>query len=105
MCFLHQESDIHRHIVAGIRSKEIEELEHGVLTYALLAAMRAAPPGGPLEGLAIQPTSPDGRVDVLEWFSYASGHVPRLTKRYLGQEQDVRTSGQGSSFSILPLTE
>ena len=43
--------------------------------------------------------------DVLEWFSYASGHVPRLTKQYLGQEQYVQTGGQGRSFPVLPARE
>ena len=55
----------------------------------------------PLEGLAIHPTSADGRVDILEWFSFAAGHVPRLTKRYLGQGQDVHIGGQGTSFAVL----
>ena len=86
-------------------AQEIPHLGHGVLTYALLAGLRAVPGGGPLDGLAIQPTSPDGRVDVLEWFSFASGHVPRLTRQYLNKEQHVQTSGQGTSFLILPLND
>jgi len=90
---------------AGEEAQEIDALGHGVLTYTLLAALRVAPPGGPLEGLAIQPNSPDGRVDILEWLSFASGHVPRLTKRYLGREQAVQIGGQGSSFPVLPLSE
>jgi uncharacterized caspase-like protein len=85
----------------GEEAQEIAVLEHGVLTYALLAGLRAVPPGGPLEGLSIQPTSADGRVDVLEWFSFAAGHSSRLTHRYLGRQQDVQTSGQGSSFALL----
>lgn len=88
---------------AGAEAQEIEELGHGVLTYALLAGLRAAPADGPLADLTIQPSRPDGRVDVLEWFSYASGHVPRLTKRFLGVEQNVQMSGQGRSFAVLPL--
>ena len=90
---------------AGEEAQEIGELGHGVLTYALLAGLRAVPPGGPLDNLAVQPAGPDARADVLEWFSYASGHVPRLTKRYLGQEQDVQTSGHGTSFLVLPVME
>jgi uncharacterized caspase-like protein len=90
---------------AGQEAQEIEQLGHGVLTYALLAGLRAVPPGGPLEGLAIQPNNPDDTVDVLEWFSFASGHVPRLTKRYLHREQQVQTSGQGTSFQVLSLHE
>jgi uncharacterized caspase-like protein len=88
---------------AGAEAQEIEALRHGVLTYALLAALKGVPPGGPLENLTLQPTSAVGMVDVLEWFSYAAGHVPRLTKQYLQQEQDVQTSGQGASFPVLPV--
>jgi uncharacterized caspase-like protein len=88
---------------ATAEAQEIGDLGHGVLTYALLAGMRAAPAEGPLEGLTIQPSNPDGTVDILEWFSYAAGHVPRLTKRYLGVEQNVQISGQGRSFAVLPL--
>lgn len=89
---------------AGAEAQEIEELGHGVLTYALLAGLKAVR-SGPLEGLSVQPASPDGMADVLEWFSYASGHVPRLTKRYLGREQEVQVAGQGVSFPILPAAE
>lgn len=88
---------------AGQEAQEVPELGHGVLTYSLLAGLGAVPEAGPLEGLVIHPTSPDGRADVLEWFSYASGHVPRLTRRYLGREQDVQIGGQGASFPLLPL--
>lgn len=80
------------------------ELKHGVLTYTLLAGLKAAP-GGPLEGQAIQPNDPSQVVDVLEWFTFASGQVPRLTKKYLGKEQEVQMSGQGGSFPVLPLGE
>ena len=90
---------------AGQEAQEISELGHGVLTYALLAGLGAVAKAGPLEGLVIHPTSPDGRADVLEWFSYASGHVPRLTRRYLGREQDVQIGGHGASFPLLPLEE
>jgi len=86
---------------AGEEAQEIERLGHGVLTYALLAALRAGPPG-PLQGKALQPANPQGAADVLDWFSFASGHVPRLTRRFLGKEQYVQTSGQGKSFPVLP---
>lgn len=86
---------------AGKEAQEVGELKHGALTYALLAAMEAVPPG-PLEGKTLRPGNPQGVADVLEWFSFASGHVPRLTRRYLGSEQFVQTSGQGTSFLVLP---
>ena len=87
---------------AGDEAKEVPELGHGVLTYALLAGLGGAA-GGPLDGQPIKPTNPEGVADVLEWFGYASGHVPRLTKRYFGREQDVQSSGQGTSFPVLPV--
>ena len=90
---------------AGQEAQEISELGHGVLTYSLLAGLGAVADAGPLEGLVIHPTNPDGRADVLEWFSYASGHVPRLTQRYLGREQDVQIGGQGASFPVLPVSD
>jgi len=86
---------------AGAEAMEIDALGHGVLTYALLAGLRAVR-SGPLEGQGVQAGSPDGVADVLEWFSYAAGQVPRLTKQYLGHEQDVQISGQGVSFPVLP---
>jgi len=90
---------------AGQEAQEIEQLGHGVLTYALLAGLRAVPPGGPLEGLAVGPSDAKGTLDVLDWFSFASGHVPRLTERYLRRQQHVQTSAQGTSFSILSAWE
>jgi len=89
---------------ASDEAQEIEALGHGVLTYALLAGLRAVG-GGPLEGQGVRPSGPSGTVDVLDWLSYAAGHVPRLTERYLGQVQDVQTSGQGQSFPLLPLED
>jgi hypothetical protein len=89
---------------ASEEAKEADSLGHGVLTYALLAGLRAVD-RGPLERLAAQPSSPDQVIDVLEWFSYASGHVPRLTKELCGQEQSVQMGGRGSSFPVLPLGE
>ncbi len=87
---------------AGEEAQEIDTLGHGVLTYTLLSALGAAK-AGPLQEQGLQPSNLQGLVDVLEWFSYASGQVPRLTKQYLGSEQDVQTSGQGTSFPVLPL--
>ena len=87
---------------AGDEAQEMPELGHGVLTYTLLAALRAAPPG-PLDEKYLHASNVRGQVDVLEWFSFASGHVPRLTQRYLGRPQYVQTSGQGQSFPVLPI--
>ncbi|MBI3467792.1 MAG: caspase family protein [Planctomycetes bacterium] len=89
---------------AGDEAQEVTELKHGVLTYALLAGLRAVDEG-PLQGQGIRPSNPDQVADVLDWFSFASGQVPRLTKQYFGRSQDVQTSGLGSSFPILPLKD
>jgi hypothetical protein len=89
---------------ASQEAQESKELGHGVLSYALLAALKGVK-SGPLEGKSVQPTGTDRVVDVLEWFSFASGHVPRLTEKYHGAAQDVQTSTQGQSFPVLPLDD
>jgi uncharacterized caspase-like protein len=89
---------------AGEAAQEIDELRHGALTYALLAALHAVPPG-PLEGKSLHAANSRGQAEVLDWFSFAAGHVPRLTKHFLGQEQTVQVSGQGRSFNVLPAGE
>jgi WD40 repeat protein len=89
---------------AGEEAQEVQELGHGVLTYALLAGLKGVE-GGPLEGQSIKPSNPERIADVLEWFSFASGQVPRLTKKYFGREQDVQSGGQGNSFPLLPVEE
>jgi WD40 repeat protein len=81
---------------------EVPDLKHGILSYALLAGLKAIEQG-PLAGQHIQTTNPDQVVDVLEWFSYASGHVPRLSKKFTGQDQTVEMHGRGEAFPVLPL--
>jgi WD40 repeat protein len=83
---------------------EVQELEHGVLTYSLLAGLRAVD-HGPLADKWVQPDNAEQVVGVLEWFNFATGQVPRLTKQYTGQAQDVQMSGEGTSFPVLPLGE
>jgi len=83
-------------------AKEPEALGHGVLTYALLAGLQAVDKG-PLLGKSVQPAGQEKVVDVLEWFGFAAVQVPRLTREYCGQEQNVYTTGRGSSFPVLPL--
>jgi hypothetical protein len=83
-------------------AKEPEPLGHGALSYALLAGLKAVNKG-PLEGRSAQPSGPQQLVDVLEWFGFAAGQVPRLTREYCGQEQNVHHAGKGSSFPVLPL--
>lgn len=83
-------------------AQESSELGHGVLSYALLAGLRGVN-GGPLDGKYVHPGSPDRVVDIMEWFTFAAGQVPRLTEMYYGAAQDVQTSTQGQSFPLLPL--
>jgi Tol biopolymer transport system component len=85
-------------------AQEVKALGHGVLSYALLAGLGAVQEG-PLKDQAIRPDSPERVASVLEWFSFASGQVPRLSKRYLGREQDVQMSSQGQSFPVLPVED
>jgi uncharacterized caspase-like protein len=81
---------------------EIPKLQHGVLTYALLAALKGIDKG-PLADKAVKPTNADQVVGALEWFGFAASEVPRLTKQFVGREQDVKMSGEGASFPVLPL--
>jgi Caspase domain len=89
---------------ANAEAKEPEELGHGVLTYALLAGLRAAS-AGPLKDEGVTASGREGVADVLGWLGFASGQVPRLMKRYYGHEQDVQMSTSGISFPILPLRD
>ncbi len=92
-------------IVAGeTDAYEVKELQHGLLTYTLLAGLRAVD-RGPLADKSVTPTNDDRLVDVLGWFSFASDHVPDLTEHYFGKIQQVQTAGHGMSFPILPLDE
>jgi WD40 repeat protein len=70
---------------------EEKELGHGLLTYSLLAAMRAAD-RGPLARKALPAAG--GGVDVLDWFRFAQREVPGLSRRYGGRAQSVEISGE-----------
>lgn len=85
-------------------AQETDELGHGVLTYALLAGLKAVD-RGPLAGKYVRPSGPERVVDVMEWFAFASGQVPRLTDQLFGASQHVQTGIQGSSFPVLPLDD
>ena len=89
---------------ASEQAQESKELGHGILSYALLAGLKAVD-AGPLADKYVQPSGPERVVDVLEWFTYAAGQVPRLTEKLYGASQDVQTGAQGSSFPVLPLDE
>jgi WD40 repeat protein len=81
---------------------ETKELGHSILTYALLAGLKAVE-HGPLQGQALRAGS-RGAVDVLAWFRYARDHVPRLYEQYVGRPQQVELSGEDQpSFPLLRL--
>jgi len=87
---------------ASEQAQESKQLGHGVLSYALLAGLKAIETG-PLEGQYVRPVSPDRVVDVMEWLTFAAGQVPRVSGKLFGASQDVHYSIQGQSFPILPL--
>lgn len=85
-------------------AKESADLGHGVLSYVLLAGLKAVNQG-PLAGRHVHPASPDRVVNVTEWFSFATGHVPRLTEKLYGMKQNVQATTYGNSFPVLPLED
>src|SRR5262249_37594499 len=62
---------------ANAEAKEPEELGHGLLTYTLLAGLRATSTG-PLKDEGVASAGREPVADVLSWLSFASGNVPRL---------------------------
>jgi WD40 repeat protein len=72
-------------------AREEAELNHSLLTYSLLAGLRAVD-GGPLAGKQVRATA--GGVDVLEWFRFVRGEVPGLYEKYVGRRQEVEFSGE-----------
>ena len=83
-------------------AQEVPELGHGVLSYALLAALGAVDKG-PLRQRTLKPSDAESVANVRGWFGFAQDEVPALTRVYFGQEQFVRFTGAGSDFPILPL--
>ena len=84
-------------------AQEARQLGHGVLSYALLAGLKAVE-GGPLQGQSAQPGA-EGVVDALEWFHFAAERVPQLTAALYGAAQDVQLGAQGATFPVLPVEE
>jgi len=83
-------------------AREVQDLGHGLLTYTLLAGLKAAD-SGPLRQRSISTDDPAQPVSVNQWFDFASETVPSLYKLYLGTAQDVKTYAQGTPFPVLPL--
>ena len=84
---------------ASDQTAEIEQLGHGVLTYSLLQGIQAVTS----EDDTTADGNNDGVVNISEWFGYSADLVPRLTKQYLGVEQDVHQQSEGVVFPVLPL--
>lgn len=74
-------------------AKEVPELGHGVLTYALLKGLgdKAAPQAH---------LSDDGSVSVNALLQYVAGQVPDLTSRYHGEMQNVVQYSTGQDFPL-----
>jgi uncharacterized caspase-like protein len=89
---------------AGEEAQEAKDLGHGLLSYALLAGLRSVE-GGPLEERGVQPSNAEDVADVLEWFNFAAGQAPGLSRRYFGREQDIHMATSGNSFPLLPLRD
>jgi WD40 repeat protein len=85
-------------------AQEVAELGHGVLTYTLLAGLKAVE-RGPLRQEWVRPGGGEPVVRVLAWFNFAAERVPWLSKKYFGREQDVVPRAGGISFPVLPLEE
>jgi WD40 repeat protein len=77
---------------------ELAELEHGILTYALLAGA-AAIKHGPL---AERHHDEQPLITVRGWFGYAQDMVPTLGKDYFGQEQAIEFRASKGNFPVLP---
>ncbi len=91
---------------ASEQAEESKELGHGILTYSLLAGLKAID-AGPLADQHVQPSNPERVVNVLEWFTFADGQVRELTEKLYGAAQDVQFSkkDQSQSFPLLPLDD
>lgn len=87
---------------ATARAHEVDQLPHGVLTYALLAGLGAVQEG-PLADQGVK--TDKSVVEVCDWFGFAQDKVPLMTKLFRREEQLVGFSGQGTSFPVLPLEE
>jgi hypothetical protein len=82
---------------------ETKEVGHSLLTYALLAAVRAVE-GGPLKDKPLAAESEEKAIDVLRWFAYVRQQVPGLYERYVGRPQQIEVSGDDQpSFPLLAI--
>jgi len=82
------------HVLAATGSEqfagELEQLGHGIFTYALLQGL-----GGQADG-----TPRDGKVTVYELKAYLDEKVPTLTEEHKGQAQYPNTFSRGQDFPL-----
>jgi uncharacterized caspase-like protein len=88
---------------ASEEAQEIDELQHGVLTYALLAGLGAVK-DGPLANQPLKPADSNNLVAVRDWFSYAADKVPVVTESYKHARQTPQFTS-GPNFPLLPMSE
>ena len=71
-------------VAANAEAQEVDQLGHGILTYALLAAAGAVD-AGPLVGHTVEPTELESGygLAVRDWLDYAEDTVPSLMKPLL----------------------
>jgi uncharacterized caspase-like protein len=86
---------------ASEEAAEQDSLRHGVLTYALLAGLRAVD-FGPLGRTSLHPSRGDV-ADVLEWLTFTANQVPHVTQELGIGEQSVHVGIRGENFPILPI--
>ena len=75
-----------------------------MLTYTLLAGLKAVD-RGPLAEKPAATSSPDGVLDVLEWFGYAAVNVRRVVEQCRLGRQNVSVNIEKNGFPLLPLRE
>ena len=79
------------------RTGECKELGHGILSAALLAAVKE-PGSGPRDGKPLEPT---GAIDVADWFQSATEQAVALAKKCTGESLDVSYSIPAKGFPIV----
>ncbi len=95
-------------VIAGAaateEAREPADLRHGLLTYALLAALKGVS-HGPLAGRPLKLQAGRRTVTVGEWGNYAGIQVPELAERLSRGTQTVRLRASGEDFPLLPLDD
>jgi WD40 repeat protein len=70
---------------------EVDEIGHGVFTFAVLQALEGSADGG---GMV------DGKITVKELEAYLNDRIPELTKKYRGSAQYPNSYSRGQDFPV-----